>query len=270
MRGRLGSAAAGAPPCTAVFRFYAELNDFLPPARRQQAFDCPFHGAPRLRCAVAALGVPPPEVDLVLVNGAPAPWERRLADGDRVAVYPVFESFDIAPLARLRPQPLRRSRFVLDVHLGRLARALRLLGLDARWANDLEDDAIIALARDEGRIILTRDRRLLTSPQVTHGYWVRATARDAQVAEVLARFDLGGQLAPFTRCLSCNGALAPVPKAEVADRLPSGTRRSYTAFRRCGGCGKVYWEGAHWGRLTAMAARWAGAHWRPPRPSIEP
>lgn len=256
--------AGGARESTARFRFYAELNDFLPPHRRQRDVAHVFTGHPSLRSAVVTLGVPPPEVDLVLVNGDPADWQRRLADGDRVSVYPVFESFDIASLARLRPRPLRRSRFVLDVHLGRLARALRLLGLDTRYGNDLADAVIVRLAREEGRIILTRDRGLLAAPEVTHGYWVRATDVEAQVREVLARFDLARQLAPFSRCLACNGELAPVAKEAVDHRLPPGTRRTYDAFWRCAGCGRIYWRGAHWARLKAMVARWCGTLPPPP------
>lgn len=251
----------------ARFRFYAELNDFLCPAQRQRDFFYTFTGRPTARGAIAALGVPPPEVDLILVNGVSADWSQRLRHGDRVAVYPVFESFDIAPLARLRPRPLRQSRFILDVHLGRLARALRLLGLDTLYGNAWEDAFIIRLAREEVRTILTRDRGLLTSPEVQRGYWVRATAVETQVGEVLARFDLTGQLAPFTRCLECNGILAPVAKAVVDHRLPPGTRRTYEAFWRCAACGKIYWQGAHWGRLRAKVARWTARQALAPPPA---
>src|SRR5262249_52305094 len=130
----------------ASFRLYAELNDFLPPAQRQIPFVYCFNGMPTIKEAIEAVGVPHTEVDLILVNGVSVAFDYRLRDGDSVAVYPVFESFDIAPLLRLRPQPLRETKFILDVHLGKLAKYLRLLGFDTLYRNDYQDPDIIAIA----------------------------------------------------------------------------------------------------------------------------
>jgi uncharacterized protein with PIN domain len=239
----------------AEFRFYEELNDFLPEARRKRPFGYRFNGRPAVKDAVEALGVPHAEVDLILINGGSAGWDEKLSPGDRVAVYPMFESLDISRLTRLRPEPLRRPAFVLDVHLGKLARWMRLLGLDCRWENDLDDPEIVEISLAEGRTILTRDIGLLRRGSVTHGYWVRSTDPEEQLPEVLDRFDLRGSLAPFTRCMACNGALRSVPKAEVEDQLPPKTRRYYDEFFQCSQCGKVYWKGAHWERLRGVVDR---------------
>jgi hypothetical protein len=142
----------------AEFRFYEELNDFLAPVLRKRAFSYAFNGTPSVKDAIEAIGVPHTEVDLVLVDGKSVDFTRRLAGGERVAVYPVFERLDISQVTRLRARPLRVTRFVLDVHLGKLARYLRLLGFDTCYRNDYDDDAIIGLARGESRIILTRDK----------------------------------------------------------------------------------------------------------------
>jgi uncharacterized protein with PIN domain len=232
-------------PHRAEFRIYAELKDFLERRQADGRVAYRFSGRPAVKDAVEALGIPHTEVDLLLVNGEPAGFGRRLDDGDRVAVYPVFEGLDISPVNRLRPRPLRRTRFVLDVHLGKLARLLRLLGFDAHYENDAGDDRIRKLAADEGRVILTSDRGLLKHAGVTHGCCIRSSDPREQAVEVLRRFDLRRAAVPFSRCPACNGEVAPVARAEVAHLLRERTRRCVDRFTRCGRCGKVYWAGSH-------------------------
>lgn len=240
------------PQPHAQFRFYEELNDFLAPERRRVAFDYAFNGTPSVKDAIEAIGVPHTEVDLVLVDGESVDFARRLAGGERVAVYPVFERFDVGSLVRLRPRPLRQSRFVLDVHLGKLARYLRLLGLDALYRNDFDDATIVGRSVAESRTILTRDVGLLKNAAVTRGHWVRATAPRAQLAEVVRAFDLAGSLRPFTRCTVCNGELRRVAGEAAAERLPERVRARCDAFAQCAGCGKVYWAGTHHARLRRI------------------
>ena len=229
----------------ATFRFYAELNDFLPPARRGVGFDCELQGSPAVKDVVESLGVPHTEVDLVLADGESVGFGWRVRDGARVSVYPVFESLDIGPVTRVRPAPLRRTRFVLDGHLGRLARYLRLAGLDALWRADLGDAELARLATEERRILLTRDRGLLMRRAVSHGQWVRETDPRRQLAEVLRRFDLRGALAPFRRCLCCNDPLVPVAKEAVAERLPPRVAERHDEYHLCPSCGRIYWRGTH-------------------------
>ena len=241
----------------AEFRFYEELNDFLKTEKRKQTFRVAFDGQPTVRTVITSLGVPHPEVDLVLVNGRSVGFDQALNHGDRVAVYPVFESLDISPLVRLRPHPLRRTAFILDVHLGKLARGLRLLGFDCCYRNDFDDPQIIRRSLSEHRIILTRDRRLLQDQSVQHGYWVRASDPDTQVGEVLMRFDLLGQIKAFTRCTVCNGGLAAIAKAAVSDRLQPKTSRYYDEFWICTDCRRLYWKGTHYRRLAKRVRRWS-------------
>lgn len=197
---------------TAQFRFYEELNDFLPKEKRKRIFSFEFNGNPGIKDPIEALGVPHTEVDLILVNGASVGFHYQLQNDDFVSVYPVFESLDISPIAVLREKPLRRTAFVLDVHLGKLARLLRLLGFDVKYENNYDDPEIVQISVAENRIILTRDRRLLFAKAVTHGYWVRSTNAMQQVDEVLNRFDLRDCIAPFHRCIVCNGEIHPVNK----------------------------------------------------------
>ena len=239
---------------TATFRFYEELNDFLAFDRRGHEFACRCARAATTKHMIEALGVPHTEVELVLVNGESAGFERVLADGDRIAVYPKFESFDITPLLRVRERPLRETRFVADAHLGGLAHLLRMTGFDTLYDNHYQDDAIERIAAAEGRIVLTRDRELLKRRGITHGCYVHALRSELQLREVFDRLDLARSARPFTRCLSCNALLRPIDALEAAPRVPPRVRAHYERFVTCDGCGRIFWEGSHWRRMRAMVS----------------
>jgi uncharacterized protein with PIN domain/molybdopterin converting factor small subunit len=237
---------------TATFRFYEELNDFLAPERRWREFACRCARAATAKHMIEALGVPHTEVELVLVNGESVGFERLLAEGDRVAVYPKFEALDITPLLCVRGQPLRCTRFVADAHLGGLAHLLRLTGFDTLYDNHFHDDEIERIAAAEQRIVLTRDRELLKRRTITHGCYVRALRSELQLREVFERLDLARSARPFTRCLSCNAVLQPVNKAQVQARLPPMVRERYERFSACPGCQRIFWEGTHWRRMREL------------------
>jgi uncharacterized protein with PIN domain len=239
---------------SATFRFYAELNDLLPRERRFRDSQLELDGTPSVKDCVEALGVPHGEVDLILVDGQSAPLTHRLRGGERVAVYPVFEALDVAGLTQVRAEPLRDVRFVLDGHLGRLAAYLRLLGFDARWEPQPRDEDLARTSAGERRVLLTRDLGLLKRSQVTHGLFVRSTDPRAQLAELVRRLHLQRLARPFTRCLRCNGLLAPAPLQAVRARLPERTRGRVIEVRQCAGCAQLYWEGSHHARLSALIA----------------
>jgi hypothetical protein len=240
---------------TVELRFYQELNDFLPRNRRFATFPIEIDGTPSVKDVIERCGVPHPEVDLVLVNGRSVGWGERLSGGERVAVYPVFESFNIADAQRLRPAPLREPRFVVDANLGGVVRLLRLLGFDVAYDHDRPDPQIVTLATRERRIILTRDRELLKRGEVTHGYYVRSTEPEEQAAEIVARFDLAEAVDPFTRCPNCGGELRRASRDEVAERVPPKSRHAYDRFFVCTACGQAYWEGTHQDELQAKLER---------------
>jgi uncharacterized protein with PIN domain len=234
---------------TAMVRFYAELNDFLPLERRQVWFRVSVDEQVAVKHVIESLGAVHTEVDLILANGHSVDFSYQVQDGDWISVYPVFESLDISPVVRVRPEPLRLTRFVLDIHLGRLAAYLRVLGFDTLYSNCYEDAELAEVSSREGRILLTRDRGLLRRNQVTHGYCVRSSKPRQQVIEVLRRFDLWQSVQPFGRCVTCNGLLAGVDKALVAEQLLPDTRKYFDEFYRCLDCGKVFWRGSHYHRI---------------------
>ncbi|HOF22107.1 MAG TPA: Mut7-C RNAse domain-containing protein [Bacteroidales bacterium] len=231
---------------TAYFRFYEELNDFLPSGRKQQSFQHSFRGDPSIKDVIESLGVPHTEIDLILVNGRPVDFSYKPGNEDHISVYPVFESFNISGVTRLRQEPLRTLKFIADVHLGKLVRYMRLLGFDTLFERTYDDREIVELSVSQKRVILTRDRQLLKNRRVTHGYWVRSSDPREQIREIADRFDLRNDLKIFTRCMECNGLLSEISKEEVSADLPPRTRQYYQRFRKCGGCGKIYWEGSHY------------------------
>ena len=237
---------------TATLRCYAELNDYLPVEQRQQDISVDFRPPAPLRHLAEGLGVPHTEIELALRNGQSVGLDTLLADGDRVALYPVFEAFDIQPELRLRARPLRAPRFVADAHLGKLARYLRLLGFDTLQENDIGDPALVALAVREGRILLSRDRQLMMNKAVIHGCHLRSGDPREQLAHLLSRLQLCGLIRPFSRCTVCNAAVVPVAKQQVLEQLPESVARLHSAFWCCSGCGRLYWQGSHWQALQRL------------------
>jgi uncharacterized protein with PIN domain len=220
-------------------RFEVELWLFLAPRHRRELLRVSYDGTSSLGHVVESMGVPLPEIGSLDVGGRRVTPSCRPSAGDVVHV-----------LGVRRPQRVPFPRFLLDVHLGTLARRLRLVGVDAAYENDLDDDALIVRANAERRVLLTKDRGLLRRRSLWLGAHVRGARPEEQFGDVLERF--APPLAPWTRCTACNGSLSPVGKGEVEAVLRPGTRRSYDTFARCAGCGRVYWRGAHGTRLQAI------------------
>ena len=232
---------------TASFRFFGELNDFLPRERRDREFTAPCARAATTKHMIEALGVPHTEAGRLLVNSEAANFERLLAQGDAVLVYPQASRAQAG------------IRFVADAHLGGLARLLRMAGFDTLYDNGYQDEEIVAIAAGAGgaevatlRTVLTRDRELLKRRDVEHGCYLHTIRPEAQLRELFARLQLAPLARPFTRCLHCNLPLRPVAKADVLERLPESVRLDHDAFTTCDACGRVFWTGSHHRRMLAM------------------
>lgn len=246
----------------ATFRFYGNLNDFLPRERRQRDIATPCARMATTKHMIEALGVPHTEVELVLVNGEAAGLDLLLEEDDRVAVYPRFTRFDVAGLAPAPTLPPGRIRFVADAHLGGLARLLRMAGFDTIYDNGLRDDQVEVLAVEDERVVLTRDRDLLKRRSIAYGCYVRALKAEVQLLDVFERFGLAERARPFTRCLHDNAPLRPVARAAVLDRLPPRVAATQDEFHTCDLCGRVYWKGSHWQRMRRMLAPYIGTEVR--------
>ncbi len=235
-----------------TLRFYEELNDFLPAEYRKVAFDHSIARRQTIKDLIESLGIPHTEVDLIMVNGNAVEFGYQLQQGDKISVYPVFERLDISQVTRLRPEPLREIRFVLDCHLTKLARYLRMLGFDSLHENNYTDSEIAEISVRDRRIVLTRDRGLLKRRIITHGRYVRNIDPRKQLQEIVGWLDLSRSMNPFTRCIRCNGLLQEVSKDEVKGQIKSDTGRYYQQFWQCEKCGHIYWKGSHYQKMERI------------------
>jgi uncharacterized protein with PIN domain len=211
------------------------------------------HEKTSVKDAIEACGVPHPEIDLILVDRQPVGFAYQLEGDATIEVFPVptpHEKFGVPPLQRRQIR-----RFVADGHLGKLTRDLRLLGIDVAYSPLVSDPELVAISVGQDRALLTRDRPLLMHAAVRDGYYPRSQFAEEQTREVLRRFELKSRVAPFTRCLNCNGVLTTISKDEVIDRLEPLTKIYYESFRRCAQCGQVYWGGSHFEKLQARVKR---------------
>jgi uncharacterized protein with PIN domain len=239
---------------TATFRFYEELNDHLPPAmRRRDVLRACVAGESAAR-AIDAFGVPLAAVELILVNGESAGLERVLREGDRVAVYPMFEAFDVTPLLRLRERSLRNTRFVADAPLERLARLLRLAGFDTLREPAWNHEAIARVAARDRRIVLTRDAALFARAGLTHACFVEAAKPARQFGECVERLDLASGVRILTRCVDCNGLLRKIGKDVAQPRVAAQVYARRDRFVQCECCGRVAWLGTQSERMLRFAA----------------
>ena len=236
----------------ANFRFYEELNDFLPPRRRKCAIACVCASGATVKHAIEALGVPHTEVELILANSESVDFSYVLQEGDHISVYPVLESLDVTRMVKVRAEPLRRTRFIADAQLGGLAKYLRMLGFDTLYENRYTDAQVARISANEQRIVLTRDRALLMHKLISHGCYVRGTRPIQQLEEIVSRLDLYRAIKPLSRCLRCNRELEPVAKEVIRDRLPPGGAPFYRRFWICHQCDRIYWEGSHWHRMEQV------------------
>ena len=229
----------------ATFRFHGELESFIARERRGMASVHEYARAATLKQAIEALGVPHTEIGRVTVNGEPATLARIAREGDAIEVFP--HEAGAAPFE----EPLA---FVADAHMGGLARMLRMLGFDALYDNNFDDAHIVALARAEHRVVLTRDREMLKCRDVLRGCFVHALKPEAQLKEVARRYGIAAHMRPFSLCLHCNLPLEPAAADAVVRQVPERIQQQYGTFRYCPGCERVYWEGSHWERMRSVLA----------------
>lgn len=244
---------------TARFLFLGELRDFLQGEKKNDILYS-FIGKPSIKDAVEALGVPHTEIDVLMANGESVTFSHCLKNGERIEVYPVSQQVR-GPnnIVHLKQSPPGRPKFILDVHLGKLAKKLRLLGFDTIYSNTYTDREIVQRALDENRIILTRDRGLLKIKNVKYGYWIRSQDPNIQIDEISRRFNLFPQIKPFFRCMECNGIIRKIQKQKIIDRLQFKTKKYYNEFYHCEQCDNLYWKGTHYFKMINFIRRLKGA-----------
>jgi len=235
-------------------RFYAELNHLLPTTLRDSSFDYEIKKTRSVKDLIESIGVPHTEVDLIFVDDESVDFSYQVEGGEQIRIYPPSNNFDNAALVHNQPTALADPRFLLDVHLGRLATYLRMLGFDTLYRNDYDDPTLANISAQQSRILLTCDRKLLMRKTIAHGYLVISRKPRQQIHEVLKRFDLFDYQSERARCLRCNGIIQTVSKQAIATQLLPLTKKHYDEFFQCDSCNKIYWEGSHHKKIQTLVA----------------
>lgn len=230
-------------------RFFSELNDFLPEKKKYIQLLIELNRQSTVKDIIESFGIPHTEVELIIINGISVDFSYVVKNDDFISVYPKFESLDIRTILKIRKTPLRKIKFVLDQHLGKLSRYLRIYGCDSLYRKDFSDVELAEISSSSNRILLTRDIGLLKRSKVTHGYWIRSTIPREQLIEIIQRFDLKNEYNLLSRCILCNGIITAVNKKEIVDLIPKKTALYYKLFYRCTKCRKIYWQGSHYNNI---------------------
>ncbi|MFN8257231.1 MAG: Mut7-C RNAse domain-containing protein [Bacteroidales bacterium] len=230
-------------------RLFGGLDFFVPDKFRDKIIRLGFFGSPSVKDIVESIGIPHTEFELVTVNGELSSFEINVKNNDHLIVYPHFYSLQVTNDSSHDKNNLQEIKFVVDVHLGKLAGLLRLLGFDALYRNDLADDEIIKIANTENRIVLSRDLGILKNSLVKHGYFPRSQDPKIQLKEVMDRFNLNSRMKPFSRCIKCNGELRSTKKELIKSQLQENTRIFHDEFYQCINCKKIYWKGSHFNKM---------------------
>ena len=232
-----------------TIKFHGKLNDFLPPRKKYKYYKITVSNHQTIKDVIESEGVPHIEVDTILVNNKSVNFKHRLSDHDIIQIIPVRYLVKAGPVSHLQLKSLKYPRFMLDVHLGKLARKLRMCGIDASLFNGISDSDLVNKALKERRIILTRDIELLKRNVLKRGYWIRNEDPDRQLIEVIQQYDLSKHLQPFHRCLVCNGIIKKVSKKSIANLLPDKVQMYFNEFFQCSSCHKLYWKGSHYEKM---------------------
>ena len=240
-------------PFTVRLHFHGDLDFFLGSRTRRRTVERILIEKTSIKDVIESCGVPHPEVDLIVVNGEAADFGYGMTGDAEIEVYPPGIQYLQSRKKRLQANTVKC--FVTDGHLGKLTRNLRMLGFDVAYDPEAEDRQLLDVMDRENRALLTRDRRLLMHAVVRTGYCPRSQDPDEQTVEVIRRFNLLGLIAPFTRCLRCNASLQEITKADIIEELEPLTKIYYEQFRRCTGCGQIYWPGSHFPKLQKRLAK---------------
>lgn len=238
------------PEVTVVVR--DELQDLLPKRNRFAELIIEFKGRQSVKHIIESLGIPHTEIGSIIIEETITEFDYLVQDGDHVAVYPASPVNDHYSGLFNDGKLVIEPRFILDNHLGKLATYLRILGFDAIYQNDFQDDELAQDSVELNRILLSRDRQLLMRKSIRYGYLIRSLEPDLQVIEIFNRFNLANVVDPFNRCLRCNTSLAHIDKEKIIHRLQPKTKKYFHEFHICPECDRIYWKGSHYEHMDQV------------------
>ncbi len=244
------------------FRFYAELNNFIDientnnlelagktdsPIVNNKYYIHYYRGHPSIKDRIESLGIPHTEIALILKNGNPVEFSYLVQKNDQFSIYPYFYNIKLPEDYKLQEEYPLKPKFILDVHLGKLARFLRRFNFDTLYSNIYSDSEIVEIAEKENRIILTRDLGLLMRKKVKWGCFIKYDDPQKQLKQVFKRYDLAQYYKrKESRCVNCNSVLVDIDKEKIIDKLKEKTKKYYDEFKICPDCSKIYWRGSHY------------------------
>ena len=154
---------------------------------------------------------------------------------------------------------IQRPIFIVDAMLGNLAKKLRVLGYDSKYFSSIEDDKIISIAKNEKRIILTKDEQLtkIAEKQSASFVLIRGNDELEQIVQINAKIKLDRFVVDTnnSHCIACNGKLQSIEKFRIIGKIPEGILEREQEFWMCDSCKKVYWEGTHFQKLQEFATK---------------
>jgi len=240
-------------------QFHNSLNDFLPPEKRNIEFSYAFKQQRSIKDLIESVGIPHTEIDLIIINSVSVTFNYQVINGEHIKVYPADAGTGnltrSSNFIHLQPEPIHPVKFILDVHLGKLARNLRMLGFDSLYQNTYKDAELAEISANENRILLSCDVKLLMRNNVIYGYFVRSRDPRQQLLEIISRFDLSNTLKPFSRCMQCNAEIHALDKQDIESQLLEDTRKYYNDFYQCSACSKIYWKGSHYRNMQQEIER---------------
>jgi uncharacterized protein with PIN domain len=236
--------------------FHGDTRDLLRPAPEREQLLYPLNRRTSLKDIIEGLGVPHTEVGSIRLDGHQQSFEKIPCDGEYYEILPLSPAEPPTVPTFLRPEPLSACMFMVDINVARLAGLLRMAGIDAETVDPgWTAEQVVRSSVRQHRILLTRNRELLRHRIMVFGRLVRSEKPDEQLAEIIRLYGLRDRLAPFSRCITCNGLLAEVDKANILDRLQPLTRKYFERFKACRGCGKIYWHGSHHQQMRERLSR---------------
>jgi uncharacterized protein with PIN domain len=244
---------------TIKFRFYSYLNKFIKPDSKknlelidERYYLHHYQGRQTIKDRIESIGIPHAEVALILKNGRAVDFSYLVQPDDFFSVYPYLYNLKLPAAKLLLPEFPAKPRFILDVHLGKLARYLRRFGFDTAYRNDYQDREIVDQSAAEKRIILSRDLGLLMRKRVKWAKFIWDDNPQKQLKEVFNRYNLEHYYQGESRCVKCNSKLEKITKEEIIERLEPKTKKYFDDFRYCSSCDKIYWKGSHYEKSEKM------------------
>ena len=223
--------------------------------RGKKEIDYPLTRRASIKDIIEALHIPHTEISSISQNDTEISFSHIPEAGERLLFHSFYPGTDVTRPTLLRPDPLPTTSFIVDINVGKLAKLLRMSGIDTLYDPQLQEKDIARLAAADRRILLSRNRDLLRRKCILWGHLVRAEQPEKQLAEVMTLFGLHDAIQPFSRCLQCNALLQPVEKSAILHRLEPLTRIYYQKFHVCPGCEQIFWQGSHHKRMEELIKR---------------